>query len=423
MATPSIRILHTADWHIGKTLYQRNRYEEFQAFLEWLLETIQSERIDALILAGDVFDTCTPSNRAQNLYYNFLGRLAASSCRHVVVTAGNHDSPSFLDAPKSILKQFQIHVVGDIPENIQDEVILLRDKDGHPELIVCAVPYLRDRDVRTSEAGESLETKEEKLREGIQQHYAQVAQAALQLRDSLSKPVPIIAMGHLFTAGGETIAGDGVRNLYVGSLAHVESKIFPPCFDYVALGHLHVPQRVGGSDTIRFSGSPIPMGFGEATQQKYVNIVEWVQGKPLVTMLPIPSFQSLRSIQGDWPHIESAIRELQQSEQSIWLEVSYQGTEPIPNLRERVETLVQGTRLEPLRVSNTQSAMAILSGTNTGESLEDLQPTDVFRKCLEIKQVPEEQWPILEACFREIQVRLDEADTAIANEESLGENP
>jgi exonuclease SbcD len=166
-----------------------------------------------------------------------------------VVTAGNHDSPSFLDAPKAILKSFHIHVVGELPEDIADEVLLLNDPQGNPELIVCAVPYLRDRDIRKSEPGESLESKEEKLREGIERHYGEVARIAQQTNAGLNRPVPIVAMGHLFTAGGQTVEGDGVRNLYVGNLAHIESNIFHECFEYVALGHLHVPQKVGGSES------------------------------------------------------------------------------------------------------------------------------------------------------------------------------
>ena len=147
-----MKILHTSDWHIGRTLYGRKRYEEFEVFLTWLAETIQDNAIDALLVAGDVFDTSAPSNRAQELYYRFLCRMAASSCRHVVVVAGNHDSPSFLNAPKELLKALDVHVVGSSTESPEDEVLVLRNEQDAPELIVCAVPYLRDRDIRVAEA-------------------------------------------------------------------------------------------------------------------------------------------------------------------------------------------------------------------------------------------------------------------------------
>ena len=249
-----MKVLHTSDWHIGRTLYGRKRYEEFGAFLTWLADTIQQNEIDALLVAGDIFDTSAPSNRAQELYYRFLCRVAASCCRHVVVVAGNHDSPSFLNAPKELLKALDVHVVGSSTESPEDEVLVLRNDQDTPELIVCAVPYLRDRDIRVAEAGESVEDKERKLIDGIRTHYATVAALAEQKREELGANIPIVGTGHLFTAGGQTVDGDGVRELYVGSLAHVTAGIFPACFNYLALGHLHIPQEVNGSKTIRYSG-------------------------------------------------------------------------------------------------------------------------------------------------------------------------
>ncbi|WP_419605784.1 exonuclease subunit SbcD, partial [Thiolapillus sp.] len=221
-----MKVLHTSDWHIGRSLYGRKRYEEFEAFLTWLAETIQENSIDALLVAGDVFDTSAPSNRAQELYYRFLCRVAASSCRHVVVIAGNHDSPSFLNAPKELLKALDVHVVGSSTESLEDEVLVLRNQQGVPELIVCAVPYLRDRDIRVAEASERIKDKERKLIDGIRTHYAAVAALAEQKREELGVNIPIVAMGHLFTAGGRTVDGDVVRELYVGSLAHVTAGIF-----------------------------------------------------------------------------------------------------------------------------------------------------------------------------------------------------
>ena len=134
-----MKILHTSDWHLGRSLYGRKRYEEFSAFLNWLAQTIEDEDVDVLLVAGDVFDTSTPSNRAQELYYRFLCRVSRSCCRHVVVIAGNHDSPSFLNAPKELLRILNVHVVGSMTEALDDEVIALC-KDNKPEAIICAVP-------------------------------------------------------------------------------------------------------------------------------------------------------------------------------------------------------------------------------------------------------------------------------------------
>lgn len=396
-----MRVLHTSDWHIGRTLYGRKRYEEFESFLTWLAETIQGNSIDALLVAGDVFDTSAPSNRAQELYYRFLCRVAASSCRHVVVVAGNHDSPSFLNAPKELLKALDVHVVGSSTESPEDEVLVLRNEQDAPELIVCAVPYLRDRDIRMAEAGESVEDKERKLIDGIRNHYATVAALAEQKREELGADIPIVALGHLFTAGGQTVDGDGVRELYVGSLAHVTAGIFPACLDYLALGHLHVPQKVNGLETIRYSGSPLPMGFGEAKQQKSVCQVEFHSTAASVQLIDVPVFQKLERVKGDWDGISSRILELSATGTQGWIEVIYDGIEVIGDLRDRLESVISGTQLEILRIKNNRIIDRVLGQIHEEETLDDLNVNDVFERCLAVHDVPEDQRPELLRAYQE----------------------
>ena len=407
---PPLKLLHTSDWHIGRTLYGRKRYEEFEAFLTWLAETIQQNEIDALLVAGDVFDTSAPSNRAQELYYRFLCRVAASSCRHVVVVAGNHDSPSFLNAPKELLKALDVHVVGSSTESPEDEVLVLCNEQDAPELIVCAVPYLRDRDIRVAEAGESVEDKERKLIEGIRTHYAAVAALAEQKREELGVDIPIVGTGHLFTAGGQTVDGDGVRELYVGSLAHVTAGIFPACFNYLALGHLHVPQKVSGSETIRYSGSPLPMGFGEAKQQKSVCQVEFHSTAASVQLIDVPIFQKLERVKGDWEGISNRIIELSATDSQGWLEVIYDGTEVIGDLRERLEAAISGTQMEILRIKNNRIIERVLGQIHEEETLDDLNVNDVFERCLAVHDVPEEQRPELLRAYQETVSSLYEDD-------------
>ena len=407
---PPLKLLHTSDWHIGRTLYGRKRYEEFEAFLSWLAETIQQNEIDALLVAGDVFDTSAPSNRAQELYYRFLCRVAASSCRHVVVVAGNHDSPSFLNAPKELLKALDVHVVGSSTESPEDEVLVLRNEQDAPELIVCAVPYLRDRDIRMAEAGESVEDKERKLIDGIRTHYAAVAALAEQKREELGVDIPIVGTGHLFTAGGQTVDGDGVRELYVGSLAHVTAGIFPACFNYLALGHLHVPQEVNGSETIRYSGSPLPMGFGEAKQQKSVCQVEFHSTAASVQLIDVPIFQKLERVKGDWEGISNRIIELSATDSQGWLEVIYDGTEVIGDLRERLEAAISGTQMEILRIKNNRIIERVLGQIHEEETLDDLNVNDVFERCLAVHDVPEEQRPELLRAYQETVSSLYEDD-------------
>ena len=190
-----MKILHTSDWHLGSSLYGHKRYEEFEAFLIWLARLIQKEQINVLLVAGDIFDTSTPSNRSQELYYQFLNIVTAIPGLQVIITAGNHDSPSLINAPQQLLKHLHIHVFGSIPENPEKEILVINDEQGRPSLIVCAVPYLRDRDIRLSEPGESIEDKTRKLEKGVQEHYRHVVRIAKAKRDDLGGVIPIVATG------------------------------------------------------------------------------------------------------------------------------------------------------------------------------------------------------------------------------------
>ena len=497
-----LTLLHTSDWHLGRRLYGKPRYDEFKQFLDWQLQTLREQKVDVLLIAGDIFDTTAPSNQAQNLYYDFLSQVCHTDCRHVIIVAGNHDSASFLEAPKQLLKAFNIHIIGSMTDTPTDEVITLSDKSEQPELIVMAVPYLRDRDVRTVGHGERLDDKERKLTQGIKAHYAQIADIAIaqqaQLHAKYKRSIPIVATGHLFTVGGQTMEGDGVRDLYVGSLGSIGAEIFHPQIDYVALGHLHIPQAVGGQPHIRYAGSPIAMGFGESRQQKQVHLLRFdadpdllsqplqtltIQKKPLVSAptpvkkrksvshasmdlfadeelpepsmlgainaeaginaevdaqasseaqydtpsdhlsgqvrrqpyniaklsdttllqsLPVPVFQPMQTLKGDWQTIKTRLHSLKKSQQSVWLEVVYDGQEVIGDLSEKIAELVKDSRLEVLRIKNQQKRDQVMQSQRMDESLEELNPTQVFERCLIAHQVLEEQKPILWSRYTEV---------------------
>lgn len=404
-----MKILHTSDWHLGRSLYGRKRYDEFAAFLEWMAALIEQQNIDALLVAGDIFDTSTPSNRAQELYYRFLCKVANSCCRHIVVIAGNHDSPTFLNAPKELLRVLNVYVVGARTEQPEDEVIILSDNQDNREAIVCAVPYLRDKDIRTAEAGETIEDKNLKLIEGLRKHYADVCSIAEQ-RQKECNDIPIIAMGHLFAAGGKTVEGDGVRELYVGSLAHVGRDVFPACIDYTALGHLHVPQCVGGTEHIRYSGSPIPMGYGEATQEKKVIEIEFGSETPVIKELSVPCFQPLERICGSFEEIQNRIAELKLQKSNAWLEIEYTGSDIISNLRELLEESLDGAPLEIQRIKNTRIMDRVLRRINDDETLDDLDVNDVFNRCLDEYSVPPESRSEMVLTYNEIIKSLNEDD-------------
>lgn len=411
MKKSKIKILHTSDWHIGRALYGRKRYAEYEAFLNWLAERIVSEEVDALLVAGDVFDNSSPSNRAQELYYRFLCRVAGSRCRHVIVVAGNHDSPSFLNAPKEILRFLDVHVVGAASISPEDDVIVLQDAEGVPELIVCAVPYLRDRDIRTAEAGESIEDKDRKLVEGVRDRYARACALAEEKRSNSNLEIPIISMGHLFAAGGKTVEGDGVRELYVGSLAHVSSAIFPECIDYLALGHLHVPQKVGGAETMRYSGSPLPMGFGEAKQEKSLCLVEFSGRESTVSILSVPRFQELERISGDWEKIFGRLDELIAAGSGAWIEIVYEGNGSAGDLNQRLEEKIAGTNLEIRRIKNNRAATLALTGDGKNETLDDLNANDVFDRLLKAHEISDGLRTDLLRAYGEIVADLHEEDS------------
>jgi DNA repair protein SbcD/Mre11 len=431
-----MKILHTSDWHLGRSLFGRKRYNEFSAFLEWLADTIVQKNIDVLLIAGDIFDTSTPSNKAQELYYRFLCRVANSCCRYIVVIAGNHDSPSFLNAPKELLRALNVHVVGGMTDCPEDEVIEIEDfrtgngglqEEGVFSAIICAVPYLRDKDIRHSEAGETIEDKQAKLLDGIRKHYALVCNIAEQRRTEMMQKqlqsryqksaIPIIAMGHLFAIGGKTVDNDGVRELYVGSLAHIDVDVFPPCIDYLALGHLHVPQSVGRSRHIRYSGSPVPMGYGEAYQKKSVVIVEFSGQKPEngnqkfdMILYEVPCFQPLESVSGTLEKIQNRINELREKKSNAWIEIEYTGSEIIGNLRERIDALIEGTSMEIRRIKNKRVMDRMIDRMSVDETLDDLTVNDVFERCLDSFEVPPENRSEMAQCYHEIVQSMMEED-------------
>lgn len=468
-----MRFLHTSDWHLGRLLYNQQRYAEFSAFLDWMLQTIVDQQIELLIIAGDVFDTSTPSNRALTLYYDFLYRVSLTSCRNVVIVGGNHDSPSVLNAPAAVLRALHVHVVGEISGDVADELITLRDEQGSPQAIVCAVPFLRDRDVRSVVSGDGVDTRQEQLTNGIVEHYRQVAEKAEELRhrqmaekaDELRRRlmaekaealphrivaenpeklqriaeggIPVIATGHLFTQSQRTeeFEGEGVRDLYVGTLAYINAGLFPATFDYIALGHIHQPQRVGGKEHIRYSGSPLAMGFREALYTKKVVVVDVSirenekqdtifpqsnepatlgdrntenvpANKPIsnltIVELEVPVFQSLLRIDGDFAAISDQLLQLKAEGSTAWLEIELTSTELVPTLTEEIQKLLEGSAMQALKIKNRNFAAHSLQTTDEIRSLDDLTELEVFENCMADNKVPEEEREEMRESFKEI---------------------
>ena len=407
-----LKVLHTSDWHLGHSLYGVKRDEEFSAFLDWMLKTIVENQVDVLLIAGDIFDNGNPSNRARSLYYTFLSRLFNTSCQQVVVISGNHDSPSFLDAPTDVLKAIHVHTVAtpgavmDGDGAVEHEVLVLRDAAGEPMAIVAAVPFLPDRVLRTLSLGEDAADREGKIRKAIRAHYDAVAKIAAQKQAALGRNVPVVAMGHLFAAGGK--ATDGIRDLYVGGLGQVDASAFSDVFDYVALGHLHVPQVVGGNPRIRSCGSPLPMGFNEVAQAKQVTLLTFNPNLQDIRALGVPVFQKMVRVTGDLDAVLSKLGELVASEDNIWVEVVYSG-ERVADLSRVLHRAVENTDVRILRIQNENLKMTSFCMLPEGETLQNLSPESVFERLMDKRGVPLEKRERLMAMYREVLIELQKA--------------
>ena len=284
-----MRILHTADWHIGQRLHERSRLDEHEQFLDWLLETIQERKVDLLLVSGDIFDTALPSAEATNLYYQFLYRLFNKTDTYTVITAGNHDSPRHLEAPQEFLKMGRIYVVGLASE--ASECVFPFPPDD-PRVMVAAVPYLSESDLRHL-SYETEAERNERYRDWLKAFYADCVAC-------MPAELPKILMGHLFVQGGKET--DSERNIQIGGATAIRATDFPEDVNYVALGHLHRPQTIKGATyPIRYSGSPIPLRFNETGYDKKVYLLELADNGTLVQDedVEIPVFKELCTVEGD----------------------------------------------------------------------------------------------------------------------------
>ena len=284
-----MRILHTADWHIGQRLHERQRTDEHKDFLDWLLCTIRKHQVELLLVSGDIFDTALPSSESTNLYYQFLYRLYNETNAYAVITAGNHDSPRHLEAPREFLKMGRIYVVGSADEPSNCVVTLPSD---NPRIAIAAVPFLSESDLRHL-SYETEVDRNERYREWFKIFYADCVAA-------MPAKLPKILMGHLFVQGGKI--GDSERNVQIGGVTATHASDFPQNVSYVALGHLHRPQTIDGTNyPIRYSGSPIPMRFNETGYRKKVYLLELSADGTLIQNqeIEVPIFKELCTVEGD----------------------------------------------------------------------------------------------------------------------------
>lgn len=386
-----MKFLHTADWHLGRRLHGQELAEEHEMCLNEILRIIREHRVDALIHAGDVFDSGNPPQSALKLYYSFLTRAVAAGCGTIIITGGNHDSPSALNAPQDLLQAMHIHVVGGATGDTTDEIVPIRNKDGKTLGYCCAVPFLRDKDLRYSVPGESDAERSKRIIAGIREHYERVFQETVEVAQILkTENLPIIATGHLFAQGGITGDLDNKEQIHVGNLGQIGADAFPAGFAYVALGHLHRPQIVGKQDRVRYSGSPVALDFSERSDAKQVFIVECLPEQPAnVVSMPLPVFRRLVRFSGTVADIEHAITTLDIRNEALptfaEVHLAHDPNAAILDANEHFRALAQtkhGERVQILRVVQERAFGTSAFDDSFTTALEELTPNDVFSERL-----------------------------------------
>ena len=382
-----MKILHTSDWHLGQNFFTKSRKEEHQAFIDWLLLQVAKEQVDAVIIAGDIFDTGTPPSYAREMYNQFVVDMQKLNCV-LVVLGGNHDSVSTLNESKQILACLNTFVVASTGMSIDEQVFTIPDKLGQPAAILCAVPFIRARDVLQSTAGETGLQKRQALGDAIKQHYQTLYQVAL-LKQKEQKTnglaLPIIATGHLTALG--VSQSESVRDIYIGTLDGFAAEGFPPV-DYIALGHIHKPQIVAKSEHIRYCGSPIPLSFDELGTQKQVMLVEFTGAqRSNLTPIDIPIFQPMQVIKGDLSAIETALKSYNNNDEAeadlaCWLCLEVESQDYLSDLQQRIQDMTQGLNVEVLQLRRSRNQRRQLLSQMQTETLAELSPHDVFEKRL-----------------------------------------
>ncbi len=404
-----MRILHTSDWHLGQNFMGKSRQAEHRQLIDWLVAQVDEHAVDAVLIAGDIFDTGTPPSYARELYSDLVVRLHAAGVA-LLLLGGNHDSVATLRESSALLERLSARVVphADAPE-AQVRVLPLRESGAQakPGCVVCAVPFIRARDVMQSEYGQSAQQKQQTLQLAIQAYYQAVFAAADAQRKTLEAEfghgVPLIATGHLTTVGAS--ASESVREIYVGALEAFPTSAFPPV-DYIALGHIHRPQKVGGLAHIRYSGSPIALSFDEATQQKEMLLVKLgAAGLESVTPLPVPVFQPLVALKGNLKTLPDAFANAAKDASAArpaWIEVTVAEDDYLADLPARIQTLTEGLPVEVLRIRRERGNNVAQLSADAGVTLDELDPLDVFARRLAHETLDDDVRDALTARYRSI---------------------
>lgn len=383
-----LKILHTADWHIGQMFYDYDRTAEHTHFLQWLTATIQAQKVDVLLVSGDVFDTSNPSAVAMSLFYEFLDKCTLQNPDlQIVITAGNHDSASRLQAPHALLSRFRTSIVGHVVRDSEGKIdfdkllIPLQDSHRRTQAWCLAVPYLRVGDYP------SHSPKSTNYAADVADVYTQAYEFALSRRASGQA---IVAMGHLHTTDAQVLTDDKSERLIMGGVECVSAAAFDTGLAYTALGHIHKAQKIAGRDNVRYSGSPLPMSFSEINYKHQVLIVE-LEGEKCTNIQPleIPVLVELKRVPQQYEPLPDVLEKLaalpDKTDENIafpYLEIRVRLDAPEPALRHKIEMALANKAVRLARIDartqsiSTQNNLAISSF----DELKNLQPQILFEK-------------------------------------------
>ena len=385
-----IRILHTADWHLGQTFFGYDRTGEHEVFLNWLAEEIRQKEIDALIIAGDVFDVSNPSAASQSMYYQFIYRVTAENpYLQIVIVAGNHDSAARLEAPLPLLQAMRTEVRGVVRKLEGGEIdydhltVELKNRKGEVELLCMAVPFLRQGDYP------AVQTEGNPYVEGVRELYAQLLQRLWKRR---TENQAILAIGHLQATGSEIAEKDYSERTVIGGLECVSPEAFSEQIAYTALGHIHKAQRVSGRENVRYAGSPIPMSFAEKHYHHGVVMVTFDGGCAVdIERLECPKLIPLLSVPNGEPvspeAILEALKELPETEAvAPYLEVKVLLEEPEPMLRQEIEDALADKNYRLARIVSTyrtETGNTTKENENWKRGLQEMSPLQIAQSAFE----------------------------------------
>ena len=386
-----MRLLHTSDWHLGQTLHTFDRTYEHQCFLDWLVETIVAEQVDALLIAGDVFDNANPSAAAQRQLYRFVQQARARAPQlQVVLIAGNHDSAGRLEAPGPLLEAHGVTVLGNVLRGADGAIDLerllvpLRDRAGAVKAWCLAIPFLRPGDLPRPDAG--AEEVPDPYLHGIATLYQQAYALA---KSKCVNGEAVLAMGHCHMVDGQA-SQDSERRIVIGGTEALPATMFHAELAYAALGHLHLAQRVGKQEHLRYCGSPLPLSFAEVGYQHQVLRVDLEGCSALeVVSLPVPRAVDLLRVPPKPAPLAEALAALEALDlpdrpphAQPFLEVRVLLDKPEPGLRAQIEAAIAGkpVRLAKIEPTRKVTTVAPADDAMTLDQLAQLQPDDIFRR-------------------------------------------